>query len=577
MSEPILGTAHTDGETKPVSVDNALCGFHDDWIINDVLATRRALPTDFERVVDATRFGLDPSALAATNTNALQTADGVAFLLGLHIYVPAGTYQVDVVTHPNGGLSPSKCVLALHSGVHLYGAGADKTVLKLKSAASLSAGSNPPLNRFITNWNPAGTGTYDTDIVISDLTIDGNAANNGTATKCMHGVQLWNVRRSYYRNLVVLNCRGDDTATNETFHLDFVRSQEVGIENCVVATEDGGVTASGISMNFTDDFQVKGCKAYGMDVGQGFTFYSSGNGRTSDCYAGGNGAGGFNEEHCTNVTYTNCIAGAENARIDSATASVTFTGGAANANDKGFVFLHTHGGGNIVLENCISRGNTTRNVGITGAVAGTAATGTTSSTVVATTSMFFQPMVDNYIQLGTGAWCKITAVSGSGASTTVTTSPAHGGSPADTITVQSGPVTWKSGQISKSAIGVQFTNTTTALKRLDARALNLTGVDIVDNTVDIQDCGNGSSTQLVRASGVIPAAVLDAFTPGTEFYTGLPFDVPVRIASGGTVSFRGSHPRCSLTSLGVASVSEVISHGCSISVATSGTLVGVLP
>jgi len=575
MPELILGTTHTNGETKDAAVDNALCRHHDNWILPE---GRLGLPTDFQRVVDATAYGLDPSALAATNTTALQAAIANAAFTGvLNVYIPTGIYNFEVVTHPNGGLSPSKCVAAIMSNVRLFGAGPDNTILKLKNAAALSAGSNPPLNRFFTNWNPSGTGTYDTDIVIEGMTIDGNAANNGTATKCMHGIQLWNVRRSYYRNLVVLNMRGDDTATNETFHLDFIRSQEVGIENCVVATEDGGTTASGISMNFTDDFTVRACKVYGMTVGQGFTYYASGNGRTSDCFAGGNGAGGFNEEHCTNLTYTNCISGAETARSDSGTAAVTFTGNASNANDKGFVFLHTHGGGNIVLNNCISRGNTTRNVGITGAVAGTATTGTTGTTVVATTSMFFQPMMDNYIQLGTGAWCKITAVSGSGASATLTTATAHGGSSGDTITVQSGPITWRSGQISKSAKGVQFTNTTTALKRLDARALNLTGVEIVDNTTDVEDCGNGSSTSLTMASGVVPSALLSSFSAGTEFFPGLPFDLPVYIAGGGVVSIRGSHPRAALTSVGVAATHAVIPAGGSINVATSGTIVGVLP
>lgn len=528
-------------------------------------------PYSVGQTVFAKDFGLATAASGTTNTAALQAAIDYAAANGItRVYVATGTYNFDLVAHPNTNASFTKTVVALRAGVKLCGAGARLTTLKLIAGASLQSGTQ---NRFIINWDPLAVGAVDVGLDVEDLTLDGNSLNVGNGTTCTHGIQFWNVRRAYVRRCHVKNMRGNDTSSFETFHIDFVRSQDVGIDDCRVFCDDTGNTASGVSMNFTDRFWIRGTSSRNMKNGQGFTYYCSANGFTSDCFAGGNGAAGFNEEHCSDLEYVNCNSGSESARTDSSTLSAAYTEATLNANDTGFIFLHTHGGGRIHLNNCHSRGNTTRNVGVTGSVTATSTGGTTASTIVLTTSVLFQPMVGNYVNVNGGAWVKIISVSGTGASTTCTTDIAHGGTTGQTVLIQMGQITWSSGSITGGVgKGLQFTDSTTALKQLSARRCNFTGVVIHSNaTNDLEDVGNGSSTSVARASGMAPAANTDNLATTVELYNPFPMDMLVIISgtlSAGT-QIRGTHPKDTANSMGLQTGSFLVKAGGAITITGS--------
>jgi hypothetical protein len=507
------------------------------------------------------------------NAKALQAAFNLTLGETKEVEIPSGTHVVDVAAHPNPN-SFGTVTAAFHDKLHLRAAGAGKTEIKLMDSSNgLQDGNNPPLNRFFANWDMNATDSVEKDIQIEGITLNGNAAGNASRTNAgMHGIQLWNASRSQIRDVHIKNMLGWNTSTLETFGLDVVRCPDSSYENVRVYCDDGGATASGISINKSDRAWIRASSVYGMTNGQGFTYYSSASLMTSDCYAGGNASAGFNIEQSADFVYSNCISGAPTTWIDSGSVSAAFTSGASNANDKGFVVLMSHGGGRGTYVNCHAIGNTTRGFGITGSTQSAATTGTGTTAVVLNTPVAFPNMIGNYIQVGANPWVKITAVADT---THLTTDINHGGSSGDTVFIQPGQITWIGGTISGNGKGIQTTDGTTALKQLTARRMDFTTAKIYDNTTDLEDIGNGSSTSITRATGLLPAGTYDSMATATEFYNPFPFDVMVTNASAsGVTSLRGQHPKDTAQSTAINSGTFILKAGGAITV-NNGTMTNV--
>lgn len=504
------------------------------------------------RTFNATTYGMATGASGATNTAALQSAiNACSAAGGGTVFISGGTYNVDVVAHPNttGGFAFGTCVAAIKSNVRISGEPASPTLtqLKLINSASLT---NDTQNRFFTNWNMNAVSGNDSDIIVMSLTLNGNCLNVGSSTACNHGVQFWNVKRPTLVNVIVKNMRGMNGGAQETFHIDCIRCQDFLYRDCIATCDDGGNTASGISASYSDRGYVDRCMALNMTNTQGFTYYACASIQTINSYAGGNGATGFNNEQCWDLTYANCVSGAESALIDSSTAPVVYTTGATHANNVGFVCLFSHGGGRIQYVNCDARGNTSAGFRASGAQSFTATTGTTGTTVVLTTAAMYQTMIGRYVQVGAGrAWVRVTAVSGTGANATFTTDAAHGGASGDTVLVLGGEVEWKAGVISGNANGVQPVDGTAALKQLTTRMLDFTQARIKDNTLDLADTGNGSTNSVAVVSGILAASLTDNMVSGTEFYNPFPFDCQVLVISPTAAgAVRGGHPKSASSS-----------------------------
>lgn len=507
-------------------------------------------------------------------SQALQAAANAATGSVKEIEIPSGSHIVEVQPHPNPN-GFGNVIAAFHDKVKIRGAGSGKTELKLMDAsAGLTDGNNPPVNRFFANWDPNATGSVEKDIQIEGITLNGNAAGNNLRTNAaMHGIQLWNAARSQVRDVHVKNMLGWNTSTLETFGLDVVRCPDSTYENVRVYCDDGGATASGISINKSDRAWIRASSVYGMTHGQGFTYYSSASLMTSDCYAGGNASAGFNIEQSADWVYSNCISGAPTTWIDSGNISQAFTSGASNANDKGFVVLMSHGGGRGSFVNCHAIGNTTRGVGVTGSTQSATTTGTATTAVVLNTPVAFKNMIGNYIQVGAGnPWVRITDVADT---THLTTDVNHGGGPsADTVLIQPGQITWIGGSIVGNGIGIQANDGTPTLKGLTARRMDFTTAKIYDNTHDLEDFGNGSTAETLRASGLLPVATYDNLASTTEMYNPFPFDIEVINDGGSAISRRGPHPKDTSVALGITEGPVLVKAGGAFTV-TNGTIANV--
>lgn len=545
-----LSTSVTAGVTTHISDHNVLHAAVDALTASGVVG----VPSGTTINATAAPYNMATGASAATNVAGLQAAiNDAATAGGGTVFIPGGTYNVDLVTHPNSNATWTKCVAAIKSGVRISGEPANPTltVLKLVNSAALQAGTQ---NRFFINWDPDADVAVDHDIGVMNITLNGNCLNVGSATNCNHGLQFWNATAVTISNCIIKNMRGENGGAQETFHLDFLRCQNCKASDVLITCDDGGNTASGFTANYSDTIYYTRCRAIGMTRTHGYTVYSSGSIFFTDCAAWGNASNGFNIEHCWDVQLSNCNSGTEAALTNGATAAVAYTQAAARGNtNSGFHFLLDQGGGRIELVNCNSRGNG-KGTAALGGVSGTATTGTTASTVVATAAIFYETMIGRYIQLGTHGWFKVTGVNGTGgAQTTLTTEAAHGGASGDAITMLGGPIDWRGGAITGNTTGVQFLDSTAAQKRLTIRMCDLTNVRIADNTNDLVDIGDGSTVTQTIASGKATATLTSNQATTVEFYNPFPMDMMVfNVSAGGNTSLRGAHPKAASTSTGTS-------------------------
>lgn len=279
----------------------------------------------------------DDSTAIRAALDAARTAGG-----GTVVFKNA-TYLVSMTSHPTAGSTNG--ALFIGAKTRMVGASQGGTVIKL--ANSQTVGNDVAGNNFIlVNRNMTST---DNNIVVENLTLDGNAANQ---THTHLGAAMWAVDRVTFRNVTVKNCRGTSgSGANECFFFDAHGCSNVLFDACI-AESTAGSTATGFASNYSTNVMWSNCIAYGMTVAHGYAIYGTWNAQTVNCRAFSNASMGFNAEYSRNVVYTNCIAGGQ-----AAANTGIFTASQDLGNGThGFVNL----GSEVEYNGCISTHNTQR-------------------------------------------------------------------------------------------------------------------------------------------------------------------------------------------------------------------------
>lgn len=182
---------------------------------------------------------------------------------------------------------------------------------------------------------------------------------------------------------------GAAVGMNETFGFEAFSSNDVRFVNCEALALDGGPTATGFSMNQSNNVFWEDCRATGWDT-MGFSTYYGTGVYFSKCIAQGNGTGvsggnGINMEHTWDVWLNECTAGGKD--NPTSASGVAYTENTAHGNGNGAArgginILMTEGGGNVHIANCRSSNNNGSGLSIKGSVPFTAATGTTGTASV---------------------------------------------------------------------------------------------------------------------------------------------------------------------------------------------------
>lgn len=436
------------------------------------------------------------------------------------VQLPAGEIEIDLINHPNATGGFGKVGIVMRRGVTLRGAGRNVTTIKLVNAAALGTGSQ---NRVITNWDmDAEESGGDFDIAIEDLTVDGNAANVGSSTAVCHGIQPWRVNHVRVRNVIVKNCRGNDTSTYETFHICHVRCTDVLFEDCEVLTDDSGQTASGFSSNYGSNIRRVRCYAHDMANGHGFTCAQSDKVQDTDCVSEDNAGYGFNYEGSWDVS-----------RV----------GNIATGNTTGGMAISTlAGGGRNQGRNNTYRLNG-RGVGVVGSFAFTATTGTTGTTVVGPANTFNDRMVGRWLRVGAtdaDPWVMITGYT---SDTTVTVGAAHGGASGESVQVMAGDLREAAIIESNTGGGLEMLDASAALKLISCFRTDFSDCRFDRNGNDCLGVGNGSTSTIARMGPKVTGTVHDNISvSGTIYRNPFPFRVLLVIVGSGVTEIGGKEP-----------------------------------
>lgn len=281
MSVPVQSGQYPGGNGSPIYTFYANLG--------------RTLP-----VIDgATAYGItgngaidDGPAVRAALTELYNAGGGKLVLPPGVVYMGQGA-NAENNTYLASGFIPGN--------VEVVGAGKNVTVLQLAAGSAQDS-------HVLMNWRiQSGT---DQNIVIRDLTIDGNAANQsmpaghgsmGLKTLRVQGLRCYNVR--------FLNVYGTANAGGgEGFHATFDLGTDALFLGCdAVATTAN--TATGFSANQSTNVKWLGCVGKGMGFGHGFTHNTCVGLVYDACTAILNGSYGFNSEAANDVVYQGCRSG----------------------------------------------------------------------------------------------------------------------------------------------------------------------------------------------------------------------------------------------------------------------------
>lgn len=264
---------------------------------------------------------------------ALQAAYDTARILGgARVHHPAGTYLVSAIT-TNG--SSGAVIAALCGGANcaFTGDGAGATVIKF-------AANQPNHSYVFHNYTVAGG---DSNMLISDLTIDGNADNQGGAVDAQYGCRFVRARGVTIRNCVFLNVFGTTDGSvngpNGTAGEGFAQQFD-NCADCLVGSSAAYATSASTSTGFASNDCTNvtrvGCISYGWGHGMGFTDWTSANVQHSGCRAYLCGKHGFNLELSTAATYNGCLSGG----VATSSGAYPFTNGQSLGNTgNGFTSL----------------------------------------------------------------------------------------------------------------------------------------------------------------------------------------------------------------------------------------------
>jgi hypothetical protein len=226
-------------------------------------AVTRTLESKLQESVSVLDFGADPTGIT-DSTSALQNAINAA--VNKKLYIPAGTYIIQTLS------------LKVPSNITIYGDGIGRTILKVGNSASVPTSgaifnnSNIPANVLTVNST-----TLNTNITISDMTLDGNKANNV-------GGYLYAVYFVGVSNITLKNVRAQNT-TGQGLQLNF--TDKVQILNCEGDANNADAIQLADSMGYLiDGCKVTNCGDYGIEVGHGLfpnsAAYSTGSGTISN-------------------------------------------------------------------------------------------------------------------------------------------------------------------------------------------------------------------------------------------------------------------------------------------------------
>jgi hypothetical protein len=229
----------------------------------DTGAVDRSVESKLQESISALDFGADPTG-ATDSTAALQNAIYAAENKSL--YIPAGTYIIQTLS------------LLVPSNITIYGDGIGRTILKVGVSASVPTSgaifnnSNIPANVLTVNST-----TLNTNITISDMTLDGNKTHNV-------GGYLYALYFVGVSNITVKNVRAQNT-TGQGIQLNF--TEKVQILNCEGDENNADAIQLADSMGYLiDGCKVTNCGDYGIEVGHGLfpnsAAYSTGSGTISN-------------------------------------------------------------------------------------------------------------------------------------------------------------------------------------------------------------------------------------------------------------------------------------------------------
>jgi pectate lyase-like protein len=196
---------------------------------------------------------------SADDTTAIQSACTAAGAAGGGIvFLPAGTYIVDLTQTVGTGGAQQKAAIVVPSNVMLLGAGMGQTTIKLK-AVSRAAG--PQTASIIVNSDPNGGNT---GVFVRDLTIDGNRLNQGPYvwTLQLAVYSLWSIRGISYWGVT------DGAVENVFFknmpeHACFLESGCARVRVGDVRLQD---VVSGVALDVATDCVVSGVIARNTDA-----------------------------------------------------------------------------------------------------------------------------------------------------------------------------------------------------------------------------------------------------------------------------------------------------------------------
>ena len=240
---------------------------------------------------------------------AIQAALDVCGVLGGTVELPDGQARVTTTTCPTDPTFFG--ALFIYSNTCLKGHGPHSTELVLDAGAANQAG--VLMNAHISH---AG-GVHDANLCIQDLSINGNAANVNLSNTVDRNRGIWinSGRDIRIFNVRSRNCLGASGGANgphgtpaEGHHIVVYASTDVLIENCVVFSDDGGPTGTGIGVGDCEAARVIGCVGHDMQFGWGISTYDCSGLVVDGCNVYSSAHGIFTEI-CTDVTIQGCTVG----------------------------------------------------------------------------------------------------------------------------------------------------------------------------------------------------------------------------------------------------------------------------
>jgi len=283
--------------------------------------------------VDASGANDSQAAIEATVVAAVAAGGGI-------VQLPPGTVLVTSPAHPTQAGRFS--ALVWRSNIWFRGAGEGATILKL--ADNQNAGT---ITWIVSHYNMA-SGDTDTNMMISDMTIDGNYANQGGGAKLRdEGILLKNCTHVHHENVTVKNVfgtgEGGDPST-EGFAFHVAPASNITYSNCTGRGAGPDTdTSSLFSSSSGNNVQYSNCKALRSGRAMGFTNNFSSGVQYINCISEENAFYGFNLEYSRGVSYMGCRAGGIPVPLTGLGGAVTITGvsksspGTVTATGHGFV------------------------------------------------------------------------------------------------------------------------------------------------------------------------------------------------------------------------------------------------